>query len=68
MMKKYILMSGLLLLTTLAMAQPAAVKKAMESVLTLTTYSSDGAQRAVASGVFIDAKAVSYTHLTLPTN
>lgn len=57
-MKKYILMSGLLLLTTLAMAQPAAVKKAMESVLTLTTYSSDGAQRAVASGVFIDAKGI----------
>lgn len=55
-MRKYIILSGLLLWASWLMAQPAAVKKAVESTLILTTYSADGTQRAVASGVYIDSK------------
>ena len=57
-MKKYILTCILFLLPLILCAQPSAVKKATDAVVTLTTFKSDGSLLATAQGVIVSQDGI----------
>ena len=60
-MKKILLFFTVFLLTLSVKSQPAAVRKTVKSVFTLTTFNKDGSLHASGHGIFVsaDGQAVS---------